>query len=103
MAFSPTGRLSTAAFAAFGWSVLGIGATVWETAQRMNPSSLSLRARRRALRVLSRDHRGGTASDHVADVLGQLAADADLPYDEGLRMVGSYAMVLLLLPIVLAC
>ncbi|MGO9192792.1 MAG: hypothetical protein ACLP8X_30635 [Streptosporangiaceae bacterium] len=32
VAFSPTGRLSTAAFAAFGWSVLVIGGAVWETA-----------------------------------------------------------------------
>jgi hypothetical protein len=94
VAFSPTGRLSTVAFAAFGWSVLAIGVTVWEMAQRMNPPSLSLRTRRRALRILSRDHQGGTASDDVAEVLGQLAAGAELPYDEGLRMVGSYAMVL---------
>ena len=94
VSFSPTQRLSTAAFAAFGWAILVVGATVWETAQRMNPPSLSLHTRRRALIVLSRDHRGGRGSDDVAEVLGQLAADAELPYDEGLRMVGSYAMVL---------
>ncbi|MGO9192791.1 MAG: hypothetical protein ACLP8X_30630 [Streptosporangiaceae bacterium] len=44
--------------------------------------------------MLSRDHRGGKASDDVAEVLGQLAADSELPYHEGLRMVGTYAMVL---------
>jgi hypothetical protein len=93
-AFSPTGRLSTSAFAAFGWSVLLIGATVWETAQRMNPPSLSINTRRRALTVLSYAHGGGRASDDVAEVLGQLAADAELPCHEGLRMVGTYAMVL---------
>jgi hypothetical protein len=94
VSFSPTGRLSTVAFAAFGWSVLAIGGTVWETARRINPPSLAAEARRRTLRVLSRDHRGGRASDEVAEVLGQLAADAELPYDEGLRMVGSYTLVL---------
>ena len=94
VAFSPTGRLSTVAFAAFGWSVLVIGGAVWETAQRMNPPSLSMNTRRRALRALSRDYRGGRASENVAEVLGQLAADAELPYDEGLRMVGTYVMVL---------
>ena len=81
-------------FRCVGWAILVVGATVWETAQRMNPPSLSLHTRRRALIVLSRDHRGGQGLDDVAEVLGQLAADADLPYDEGLRMVGSYAMVL---------
>jgi hypothetical protein len=94
VSFSPTQLLSTAAFAAFGWSVLATGVTVWETAQRMNPPSLSVRTRRRAVIVLSRDHRGGKASDDVAEVLGQLTADAELPYHEGLLMVGSYAMVL---------
>ena len=94
VAFSPTERLSTAAFAAFGWSLLVIGGAVWETAQRMNPPSLSRNIRRRALTVLSRDQRGGKASDDVAEVLGQLAADAELPYHEGLQMVGTYAMVL---------
>jgi hypothetical protein len=94
VSFSPTSRLSTAAFAAFGWSILGIGATVWEAAQRMNPPSLSVRTRRRTLSVLSRDHRRGKASDEVAEILGQLAAEAELPYREGLLMVGSYVMVL---------
>jgi hypothetical protein len=94
VAFAPTGRLSTAAFAAFGWSLLAIGVTVWEAARRMNPPSLSAEARRRALRVLSRDHRGGRASDVAAEVLGQLAAGAELPYQEGLRMVGTYTLVL---------
>jgi hypothetical protein len=70
VAFAPTGRLSTASFTAFGWSLLAIGVTVWETARRMNPPSLSTATRRRALRVLSRDHRGGRASDVVAEVLG---------------------------------
>ena len=93
-AFAPTGRQSTAAFAVFGWSLLAIGVTVWETARRMNPPSLSAVARRRALRVLSRDHRGGRASDVAAEVLGQLAAGAELPYQEGLLMVGTYALVL---------
>jgi hypothetical protein len=93
-AFTPTGQLSTAAFAAFGWSLLAIGVTVWETARRMNPPSLSAKAQRRALRVLSWDHRGGRASDVAAEVLGQLAAGAELPYQEGLRMVGSYTLVL---------
>ncbi len=94
VSFSPTQRLSTAAFAAFGWAVLVVGATVWATAQRMNPPSLSVWTRRRALVVLSRDQQGGKGLEDVAEVLGQLAADAELPYDEGLRMVGSYAMVL---------
>jgi hypothetical protein len=94
VSFSPTQSTSTVAFAAFGWSVVTVGAAAWETAQRMNPPSLSVRARRRALTVLSRDFGGGKASADVAEVLGQLAADADLPYEEGLRMVGSYAMVL---------
>lgn len=94
VSFSPTGRLSTAAFAAFGWSLLAIGATVWETAQRMNPPSLSANTRRRALRVLSRDHWGGKASDDLAEVLGQLAAEAELPYQEGLQVVASYVIVL---------
>jgi hypothetical protein len=94
VSFSPTQRLSTAAFAAFGWAVLVVGATVWATAQRMNPPSLSVWTRRRVLVVLSRDQRGGNGLEDVAEVLGQLAADAELPYDEGLRMVGSYAMVL---------
>ena len=93
-AFAPTGRLSTAAFAAFGWSLLAIGVTVWETARRMNPPSLSTETRRRALRVLSRDHRGGRASDIAAEVLGQLAAEAELPYQEGLQMVGTYTLVM---------
>jgi hypothetical protein len=60
----------------------------------MNPPSLSLQTRRRVLIVLSRDDRDGRAADDVAEVLGQLAADAALPYDEGLRMVGTYTMVL---------
>ena len=60
----------------------------------MNPPSLSVRARHRALAVLSGDVSSGKASADVAEVLGQLAADAELPYEEGLRMVGSYAMVL---------
>lgn len=94
VSFSPTERLSTAAFAAFGWAVLATGASVWAIAQRMNPPSLSLQTRRRALTVLSRDVRDGRTVDDVADVLGQLAADAELPYDEGLRMVGTYTMVL---------
>jgi hypothetical protein len=94
VSFSPTGRLSKAAFGAFGWSILAIGAAVWETAQRMNPPALSMKTRRRALIVLSRDHRDSKASDDIAEVLGQLAAYAELPYHEGLRMVGSYAMVL---------
>jgi hypothetical protein len=94
VSFSPTTRLSTAAFAAFGWSILGIGATVSGTAKRMNPPSLSVNTRRRALRVLLRDHRRGQASDDVAEVLGQLAAEAELPYHEGLQVVGSYVMVL---------
>jgi hypothetical protein len=94
VSFSPTERLSTDAFAAFGWSVLAVGVTAWETAQRMNPPSLSVRTRRRAVIVLSRDHRNNKASSAVADVLGQLVASAELPYHEGLRMVGSYATVL---------
>lgn len=94
VSFSPTQRLSTAAFAAFGWAVFASGATVWETARRMNPPSLSVHARRRALLVLSRDYRGGSGLDDVAEVLGQLAADAELPYEEGLLLVGCYAMVL---------
>jgi len=94
VAFSPTQRLSTAAFAAFGWAVLATGASVWESAQRMNPPSLSLRTRRRALTVLSRDDRDDGAADDVTEVLAQLVADAELPYDEGLRMVGTYTMVL---------
>jgi hypothetical protein len=94
VAFAPTGRLSTVAFAVFGWSLLAIGVTVWETARRMNPPSLSAVARRRALRVLSRDRRGGRASDVAAEVLGQLAAGAELPYQEGLLMVGTYTLVL---------
>ncbi len=44
-----------------------------------------MNTRRRALMVLARDSRGGKASDDVAEMLGQLAADAELPYHEGLR------------------
>jgi hypothetical protein len=94
VSFSPSGRLSTVAFAAFGWAMLGIGATVWQTAQRMNPLSVSAHARRRALSVLSLDRRGGRASGELAEVLGQLVAGADLSYREGLQLVGSYVMVL---------
>ncbi len=94
VSFSPTQSTSTAAFGAFGWSVVAVGAAAWETAQRMNPPSLSARVRRRALTVLSRERGGGKALADIAEVLGQLAADADLAYEEGLRMVGSYAMVL---------
>ncbi len=94
VSFSPTARLSTAAFAAFGWSILAVGATVWETVQRMNPPSLSVHTRRRVVTVLSRDRRRGRASGGVAEVLGQLVADAELPYDESLRLVGSYTIVL---------
>jgi hypothetical protein len=53
-AFAPTGRLSTAAFAAFGWSLLAIGVTVWETARRMNPPSLSAETRRVSGEVLDK-------------------------------------------------
>lgn len=94
VSFSPTQRLSTAAFAAFGWAVLLVGATVWDIAQRMNPPFISTRARWRALTILSLDPKGGKESDAIAEVLGQLAADAELPYGEGLRVVGSYAVVL---------
>ena len=94
VSFSPTQRMSTAAFAAFGWAVLATGASVWESAQRMNPPSLSLHTRRRALTVMSRDDRDDRAANDVAEVLAQLVADAELPYDEGLRMVGTYTLVL---------
>lgn len=94
VSFSPTGRLSTAAFVVFGWSMLAVGATVWEIVQRMNPPSLSVASRQRAVAVLSRPRRRGRASDEVAEVLGQLVADAELPYEERLRLVGSYVMVL---------
>lgn len=94
VSFSPTRSSSTAAFAAFGWSVMAVGAAVWEIAQRMNPPSLSARTRRRAVSVLSRDHGDDKGSLDVAEVLGQLVADAELPYEESLLMVGSYAMVL---------
>jgi hypothetical protein len=94
VSFSPSGRLSTAAFAGFGWSVLAVGATVWEIVQRVNPPSLSVATRRRAVAVLSRARRRDRASGEVAEVLGQLVADAELPYEESLKLVASYAMVL---------
>src|SRR5207245_2172107 len=85
VAFSPSARLSTAAFAAFGWSILVIGDMVWVAAQRINPPALSARIRQRALTIMSRNRRTGSASDDVAEVLGQLAAGAVLPYREGLK------------------
>lgn len=94
VSFSPTRSMSTAAFATFGWSVVAVGAAVWEIAQRINPLSLSARTRSRALTVLSHDHDGGKASRDVAEVLGQLALGAELPYEEGLLMIASYAAVL---------
>ena len=93
--FSPTRRLSTAAFAAFGWSFLITVAAVWATARSMNPPALSVRARRRALTELSGDRRRALRlSADTADVLGQLAADVELPYHEGLMLVATYAMFL---------
>lgn len=94
VSFGPSDRLSVAAFAGFGWSLLVVGATVWETAQRMNPSSLSEITRRRALNDLSRDQPSRKALDDLTQVLGQLAGEAQLPFDEGLRMMASYVMVL---------
>ena len=95
VSFSPTPRLSTAAFAGFGWSFLLIGASAWETARRMNPQAVSAHARRRALAELARDLPPAAAvCAETAEVLGQLAADVELPYYEGLMLVATYAMVL---------
>lgn len=94
-AFSPTQRLSSAAFAGFGWSLLLIGASAWETARRMNPQAVSLQARQRALVELAGDQLpAATTSAETAEVLGQLAADVELPYYEGLMLVATYAAVL---------
>lgn len=94
VAFSPTAHLSTAAFTTFGWSILVIGDMVWVAARRISPPALSARIRGRALSTMSRDDRSAKASSDIAEVLGQLAAGAVLPYREGLRMVGSYTIVL---------
>lgn len=95
VSFSPTPRLSTAAFTGFGWSFLVIGASAWETARRMNPQAVSTHARQRALAELSRDQApAATALDDTAEVLGQLAADVELPIYDGLMLVATYVLVL---------
>ena len=95
VSFSPTQRLSTVAFAGFGWSFLLTVGSAWETARRMNPQAVSMHARRRALAVLSRDRApAATGFADTAEVLGQLAADVEVPYYEGLLLLATYVMVL---------
>jgi hypothetical protein len=93
VSFSPSARLSSAAFAAFGWAILIVGASVWEIVRVMNPQSISATACRRSVVVLSRGRRRETRQV-VAKVFGELVTGAVLPYDEGLRLVGSYTMIL---------
>ncbi|HET7014588.1 MAG TPA: hypothetical protein VFI65_11800, partial [Streptosporangiaceae bacterium] len=94
VSFSPSARLSSAAFGAFGWAILIVGASAWEIVRVMNPQSVSATSCRRSVALLSRDHRREKTSDGVAKVLGELVSDAVLPYDDGLRLVGSYTMIL---------
>jgi hypothetical protein len=92
--FSPSPGLSTVAFAGFGWSFLLTISSAWETARRMNPQAVSTAARHRALAELSRDQDPSAAFADTAEVLGQLAADVELPYYEGLLLLATYVMVL---------
>ena len=95
ISFSPTQRLSTAAFAGVGWSFLLTVASAWETARRMNLQAVSTHTCRRALAELSRDRAiSAVGFADTAEVLGQLAADVELPYIEGLILVATYVMVL---------
>lgn len=94
VSFAPTPRASKAAFVGFGWAMISVGLLGKIAAKRMSPSSLALRARTRALVVLSAADPDRGELDDLAALLRQVIAE-DVPlWGDGQRTVGVYALLI---------